>query len=145
MGCSVNICSPVVLHVLQGDNLLQHGCLHRLQRNCCSGAWNTFSFFHLQGIYRAVSQTFFPHTAVQHFVLSLKFFPWGDAWWLRCLPVPCGGCIEVIWNQLCLSWGSSGLLSGWPNLSPFPHTCGAKTRAHKPHTEGKFTFQTLTD
>jgi len=43
MGCRVDICSSVVLHRLQVDDLLPHGLLHRLQENLCFSAWSTSS------------------------------------------------------------------------------------------------------
>jgi len=41
MGYSVDMCSGVGLHGLQGDNLFHHGLLHRLQGNVSSGTWST--------------------------------------------------------------------------------------------------------
>ena len=42
MGCSVDVCSSLVLHGLQENNLHHHG-LHGLQGNLCSSTWSTFS------------------------------------------------------------------------------------------------------
>jgi len=42
-GLQVSICSTVVIHGLQEDNLLHHGLLHRLQGNLRSSTWSTSS------------------------------------------------------------------------------------------------------
>jgi len=56
-GCSVYTCSGVVLHGLQGANLLHHGLHHML---LCSSAWSTSSpSFSDLDVCRAVSLTFF--------------------------------------------------------------------------------------
>jgi len=53
-GCSVDICSTVVLLEWQGDDLHYHGLLHGLQGNLCSSSWNISSSFSHFGLCRAV-------------------------------------------------------------------------------------------
>jgi len=76
-GCRVDICSGLVLHGLQGDNLLHHGLHHGLQGNLCSGGWSTSSPSILTGlsVCRVVSLTY-SHSSltggVWHFLPFLK-------------------------------------------------------------------------
>lgn len=53
----MDICSTPDFYRLQGHSLFHHGLPHRLQGNCCSGAWITsaLSFFNDLGVCRAVS------------------------------------------------------------------------------------------
>jgi len=64
MVCRKVICSTVDLHELEGDNLCNHGLLHRLQENLCSGAWSTspLSFADL-GVCIVVSITYPPYSS----------------------------------------------------------------------------------
>lgn len=71
-GCSVDICSAMVLHGLQGNNLLHHGLHHGLQGNLCSGISNISPSFNTDlGVCRVIS-LIFSHCsftdAVQHFL-----------------------------------------------------------------------------
>lgn len=67
MGCRVDICSNVVLHGLQGKNLLHHGLLHKMQGNLLQlllrWLWCLIAFFnHIFSLLAltAVAQRFFP-------------------------------------------------------------------------------------
>ena len=61
IGCSVDICSTVDLHVLQGHSLHHHCLLHGLQGNLCSGTWSTSSLsFTDLGVCRVVSHILTP-------------------------------------------------------------------------------------
>lgn len=60
MQLSVDICSTVVPHGLQGDNLCNHVFFHGLEGNLCSSAWSTSSpsFLTEFGVCIVVSLTF---------------------------------------------------------------------------------------
>lgn len=75
MGCSVNICSDVVHHGLQGDNHHSHSPLYELQRNLSSGAWSTSSFLTDLDVCRVVSLTilFSLTAAAWHFPAFIKY------------------------------------------------------------------------
>jgi len=115
--CSVHICSTVVLHGLQGDNLHHHDLLHMLQGNICSGAWNisSDSFFTDLGVYVVLSLTF-SHSSLSELQSSVLLFlecpfPEAPPFQLLGSAVPCSGVAGASWNHLCLTWGSPGLSS----------------------------------
>jgi len=60
MGCRVDICFTVVLHGLQGDNLLHCHHLYGLQGTLCCGTWSTYfpSVFTDLSVCRDVSPLF---------------------------------------------------------------------------------------
>jgi len=59
-GLQLDVCSTMVLHGQQWDNLYHHGLHHGLQGNLCSDAWTTYStcFFTDLGVCRVVSLTY---------------------------------------------------------------------------------------
>lgn len=120
--CSVDICSNVVHHMLQGDNLLPHTLSCGLQGNLCSSVFNTTSPrpSSLSLVSTAMFLTFFSlHSAAQWFLFFLKYvLPEVPLSWLLGSTVPYSGSTGAVWNQLCPVQDSLVLSSQRPPLQP---------------------------
>jgi len=112
MGSRVDICSSMVLHGLQGYNLLDHGLLHGLQGNLCSSTWSAASpslILVSAGLFHTVF--FFPLIPLLFLVLMpfLKsVFPETSPSWLSGSAVPCGRSAGDGCNRLRQARGSPG-------------------------------------
>lgn len=106
MGYGLEICSDLVLHGLQENNLLHCGHLPGVQGSLCLGARKICpSFFIDLGVYRVVAHVFFPRCCAVFFfnpflnMLSQGWspvLPWAEPW-------PAAG----LWRWLWLAQGQT--------------------------------------
>ena len=131
-GCSfLQGTSTVVLHGLEGDNLRHHG----LQRNLCSGAWSTSSFFINLSVFRAVSLTSSHSSlraAAQHFLPFLKYVITEAV-----PPLLMGSALASDRSILELALSDTGAASGGFSQRPPLQTPATKTLPRKPNTVGQ--------
>lgn len=128
VGYNLDVCSLIVLHELQVNDLFHNYFCSGLQGNLCSSTWSTYSnSFTDLGFCRVIFSTFFPFFSLTAAVWC--FYPFWSMlsqschqhyWWVQLWPG-----VSPFWNDCIQRRGTSwSLLPGaTPPAHPLPKPC----------------------